>query len=429
MKDFNPVKYFLKTCIIILSICFFNIQIFANDNQDTLQQFADNLISIYGTKDHFTGTAVAVSCPQINSGDILQAFSGYKSTNKNSKIDFKSLWQIGSNTKSFASIVILQLEYEGKLGNAGIESTVGDIFKKYFPDGFQKSFYKNWYQITLKQLMNMTSGIPGYFDTDTNFNAYLSKNLNKNFSLEDILNFQKNKSLNFQPGSKWEYSDTNYILLGYLIKKITGNTPGEEIRKRIIYPLNLKNTFYIDNQPVQEIPDGVSNKRKLDLVHGYYWDDTFPPPITAYGSDVYDLSLSTAASAGSMISSPSDYEKYIRTLLETTVLLKPKQLKEFTSLVSITTGQPLTDSKSNDRGYGLGIFSNYDTEVDSQVYDYMGGTYGYMYLYKYYVKNKMFFSVPFNTSPFKNYSELRQYGNSLKNLFWQKCSLNKKGKL
>lgn len=271
----HKCKKFISVLIIFL---LFISQAFSVNNLSAagLQNIADYFLGKFKNKDHLTGIAITLSC---RNSKPVSVFSGKVSLdNKSSDINDKNLWQIGSVSKAFTSIVILQLEKEHKLdvnkNRPGIESTVGDILKKYALRIFKSGEYSNWNDVTIEQLMNMTAGIPEYIDTDDKFRIDFSKNPNKFYSLSNILAYEKNKKLDFSPGTAWNYSDTGYILLGYIIKIVTHNDPGFEIKKRVIDKIKLKNTYYVINEPGHPYKTGnyfsgpdVSSR----LVHGYYW--------------------------------------------------------------------------------------------------------------------------------------------------------------
>lgn len=141
-------------------------------------------------------------------------------------VSAKTLWQIGSNTKAFLSVILLQLEAEGKL-------SIADTLDKWLPQ------YPAWGRITIRQLLNMTSGIPQYLDVPAFRVAYAAA--------PDII-FSATDPVSFAIGlpllQGWNYSNTNYLLAQMIIENASGGTLAEQLQKRIIAPLGLQDTFY-----------------------------------------------------------------------------------------------------------------------------------------------------------------------------------------
>jgi len=146
--------------------------------------------------------------------------------------------RIGSITKSFTATVVLQLVDEGKL-------SLDDFLGKWEPqvpgsDG-----------ITVRQLLNMTSGLFNFTDLPEFWDA-LDKDPLAVWTPQRLVNMAIAQPAVFAPGSQFMYCNTNYVLLGMIIEKITGNTAGEEIIARIINRLGLKNTSFPMNPDIEE---------------------------------------------------------------------------------------------------------------------------------------------------------------------------------
>ncbi len=393
---------------------------FAIDKLPTtdLQNVANTFVEKFNNKDHFTGIAITLSCPNAKP---ISVFSGKVSLDaKSAAIHAKNLWQIGSVTKAFTSIVILQLDEEHKFDN-GIQTTFGEILKKYAPAEFKNKKYSNWYPVTLEQLMNMTSGIPEYFDTDDNYRNDIAKNPNRFYSLADVLAYEKDKKLDFAPGTAWNYSDTGYILLGYIIKIVTNHEPGFEIKKRVIDKINLKNTYYVIDDPRKPYASPDISK---NLVHGYYWEDSKNhPKLFASGTDVTTASLSSAATAGSIISTTSDIDTFVRKLFTTNELLSKHQLNQLKKFVSMKTGSPIIDFKNTDGWFGLGIAGVYDykNKKTTEIM-YNGETFGYISGYRYFPKNGLIVTAMINTTKDSSHAHIKEEVlNRIIDAYWDEC--------
>ena len=134
-------------------------------------------------------------------------------------------FRLGSLTKQFTATLILLLQQDGKLH-------IEDPVAKYLPDA-----PKGWEKITLANLLGHTSGIPN-FTSDKDFATW---GMSKHTTAEEIT-FFRDKPLEFEPGSKFTYSNSNYEVLGAVIEKVSGEKYGDLLRKRIFDPLGMQDT-------------------------------------------------------------------------------------------------------------------------------------------------------------------------------------------
>lgn len=262
------------------------------------------------------------------------------STKKSMKSNYR--FRIGSVTKTFTATTVLQLVGENRV-------QLDDPIEKWLPGLIQGNGYDG-NQITIRQLLNHTSGIAEYLkskDADI-------MNSKKTYTAEEIVKIGLALPPDFSPGKGWSYSNTGYVILGMLIEKITGNSYAEEIEKRIIEPLDLSNTFLPGNSPV--IP-GNNHAR------GYMKIDE-----TSELKDMTYYNPSLANSAGDMISDADDLNKFFSSLLGGK-LLKETQLKEMMTTVP-------TEREDIGHGYGLGI---YETKLPNgaSVWGHTGGIPGF----------------------------------------------------
>jgi len=136
-------------------------------------------------------------------------------------------FRLGSITKQFTAASILLLEERGKL-------KVEDPVKKYMPDAPVA-----WDKITIFHLLTHTSGIPNF----TSFPDYESKEA-QSMTPQQLVDWFKDKPLEFEPGTKWNYSNSGYVLLGYLIEKISGQSYAAFVQQNIFTPLDMKDSGY-----------------------------------------------------------------------------------------------------------------------------------------------------------------------------------------
>jgi D-alanyl-D-alanine carboxypeptidase len=231
-------------------------------------------------------------------------------------------FRIGSVTKTFTATVVLQLVGEGKIAlDAPIETYLPGLIKGKGNDG---------HDITVRQLLQQTTGLPDYLDYLTP--TEILKNPLAHHEAGDLLKLALTHERQFAPGTAWKYSNTNYIVAGMLIEKVTGQPYGKEIERRIIAPLGLRDTSVPADEPSVT---GASSR-------GY---------VSPGGDKIVDVSEfnpTIASSAGAMISSGTDLNVFFEALLKGR-LLRPAELQAM--MTTRSTGD------SSGRAYGLGLES------------------------------------------------------------------------
>lgn len=199
-------------------------------------------------------------------------------------------FRIGSLTKTFVSLVAAQLETEGKLDPDA-------VITNYLPASITDHI-TNSGQITLRQLLRHTSGIYN-FEWNRWYGAerWFFDRRGK-WPPERMLKYSYDQSANFPPGQGYNYSDPNLVLVGLILDRVAGHHHSIEIRRRILEPLQLTNTYY----ELREPPRG-------ERAHGYekplgFWEDT------------YDWTPVIGGSAG-IVSTVSDLAVFMRALVRT----------------------------------------------------------------------------------------------------------------
>ncbi|MFI1409500.1 serine hydrolase domain-containing protein [Streptomyces sp. NPDC020707] len=239
-------------------------------------------------------------------------------------------FRVGSITKTFTATVVLQLEAERVL-------SLDDTVDKWLP-GVVHGNGHDGRHITLRQLLNHTSGIYDYTTDDTFARTYLLKDgfFEHRFdelSPRDLVKIATSHAPDFAPGTSWNYSNTNYVLAGMVIEKATGHTYGDEIRQRIIQPLGLNATLVPGTYPKVPKPSSRAYGKLAETATGPTYDVT-------------ELNPALASAAGEMISDPGDLNRFYSALLRGKVLPK-KQLAEMKTTVEVA-------AIPNAR-YGLGL--------------------------------------------------------------------------
>ncbi|GIF47373.1 D-alanyl-D-alanine carboxypeptidase [Asanoa ferruginea] len=283
----------------------------------TVQQLLDRLTGEDGAPGALVEVRDRTGVSKLTSG-VADLHTGAPMTDD---VNFR----IGSMTKPFVATVVLQLVGEHRIAlDAPLE--------RYLP-GLVRGNGNDGRRITVRNLLQHTSGLPDYL-------TYLTPQeiLSDPYAHHDqneLLGIALAHPRLFKPGAKgrWSYSNTNYLLAGMLIEKVTGHSYGTEIRRRIVVPLQLGDT---------EVPgDAVAIPEPHP--RGYARPAPGAEPI-----DVTEFNPSVAAGSGDMISSASDMSRFLDALLHGR-LLRPAQLAEMTHTKS--TG--LEDHSA----YGLGLFT------------------------------------------------------------------------
>lgn len=398
MKEFNT--YVILFITIMLVGCG-NVGNSAGDGTSSNQSTALNgILKTYLQKNGRAQTFSAISATvQCNNQAPINAAVGTFQLTNSLPINTNSLFQMGSISKSYTSVVLLQLADDPHY-NFDIHDTMG----KWFPE------YPQWADITIEELMNMSGGIPDYANGLRNANGDINifainsiKNPTFYFAPESIVAAMADKPVDFAPGTSYSYSNTNYILLGMLIQRITNHSPKIEIQNRIFNKLNLTHTYFPLNLPESDVP-------MMDMAHGYVLIQDAPSPFDNMNG-LYDVTLNSMSlyyTAGGIISTPSDLNTYVHALFNPGILLTPGQIKTLTTnmvgMIQPYLGQPISQvSKSVPLGYGLGIINKYiAAPINSSVYIYPAGTLGYLGVYVYVPSHNL--SIAFAINGATNYS-------------------------
>ncbi|MBL7827145.1 MAG: serine hydrolase [Saprospiraceae bacterium] len=190
--------------------------------QTTFEQL-DELLTAYANSHQFNGTALVMNRGVL----VLQKGYGLRNVTEETKNNAHTVFQIGSVTKQFTALVILKLAEQGKL-------KLTDPVSRFFPD------YPKGEHITIHHLLTHTSGIYNYTDNG----AFIQSSSSKPASRETMMALFKDQPTQFAPGSDWAYSNSGYLLLGYIIEKVTQQPYEQAVRALIFKPLGMKNSGF-----------------------------------------------------------------------------------------------------------------------------------------------------------------------------------------
>ncbi|MCC2625794.1 MAG: D-alanyl-D-alanine carboxypeptidase [Burkholderiales bacterium] len=359
----------------------------SNAQADILKRFATELLHKKAPAGgHATAVSIAVQCKQNLPMYVAVGTNGFQDKTPVSK---NSIFPIGSITKSFISVVILQLAQE--MGFSLDDTT---LIAKYFPE------YPKWGNITLRQLLNMKSGIPGNSNdlADDIFLKFSAEEYKNYVSPKKLLDLEYKLPMHFKPGEKFEYANTNYILLGQFIKKITNHDPEDEVTQRIFKKINM-NHSYFPKDKLYMVP-GI-DKSAIVKTYSFYPPEGFKQyPFIHEGEEVSNWSMSEINMGGAIASTPEDINIYVHALYNPGPLLNSLQIKELTKTVSKLTGKPILMKKGiKELGFGFSVVAYYWPKVNHVIYMFNGSTNGGTFNYMYDPISQLYLSSAVNVNP------------------------------
>jgi CubicO group peptidase (beta-lactamase class C family)/uncharacterized protein YneR len=248
----------------------------------------DQMIRSFVADKRFMGAVLVARGNDI----LLDRGYGFANLELNVLDSPKTKFRLGSITKQFTAASILLLEERGKL-------KVDDPVKKYMPDAPAA-----WDRITIFNLLTHTSGIPNF----TSFPDYAKLEPFPTSPAELVARF-RDKPLDFQPGEKWSYSNSGYVLLGYLIEKISGETYAQFLEDNIFKPLGMVDSGYDSNSAVIENRASGYASTPNGIVNAGYIDMTIPLSAGGLYSTTEDLLRWEQGLFGGKLLSPSSLKK------------------------------------------------------------------------------------------------------------------------
>lgn len=282
----------------------------------------DTLINAYAKLYKFNGAVLVAK----NGTILLNKGYGYRNAANKVANNEQTIFQLGSITKQFTAAVILKLQEEKKL-------SVSDKLSKYFP-GYPKGD-----SITIEQLLTHTSGIYSY----TNDPKFMANEVTKPASRDMMMALFRDKPFDFPPGTGWNYSNSGYSLLGYIIEAVTKKSYEQAVRKYIFTPLRMAHSGF-----------DFTHLKNSGKAIGYFKlndKEAVPAPI---------VDSTVSYSAGAIYSTTGDLYLWHNALQKNNVLSKAQQEKAYTPV-------------KNKYGYGWGI----DSIEGKRKVSHSGGIHGF----------------------------------------------------
>jgi D-alanyl-D-alanine carboxypeptidase len=271
-------------------------------------------------------------------GDV-RVRSGYGDVTARTPVAWNAKFRIGSFTKTFVSATLLQLVGEHRL-------SLNDPIEWWLP-GVVRGNGNDGRKISVQQLLQQTSGLPDFLQGLPYLfeQAGFEKNRFKTVTPQQAVAQAMKYKPEFAPGTKWAYSNTNYILAGMIINRVTGHSWQQEVRDRVVRPLGLHHTYLPHTSPFIPEPHAVGYER-LIVPGGTDEDPKYGDPI-----DATLQNPSWGGSAGEIISTTNDGDRFLQALVSGK-LLRPAQLAEMQK--TVPTDEKFQKAWPGSR-YGLGL--------------------------------------------------------------------------
>ena len=309
----------MKQLLFLLSTTVLFITTFGQDKSEKL----DELLKAYVNQSRFNGSVLVIKDGET----LLDKGYGLSNVKENLLNKANTIFQVGSITKQFTAAIILKLQEDKKIN-------IQDKLSKYFPG------FPNGDSITIEHLLTHTSGIYSY----TNDRNFMSSKVSQPHTRQQMISLFKDKPLQFTPGTKWRYSNSGYLLLGYIIEDLTGLTYQQAVRQYIFNPLQMHNSGFDYTQ--------LNNQQKatgyLQLV------DEMNTPAPGIDSTI-------SFASGSIYTTTADLYKF-------------QQGMQSYAIISKSTLEKASTPFMNNYGYGFEI----DSVAGKRIIGHSGSIHGFV---------------------------------------------------
>jgi D-alanyl-D-alanine carboxypeptidase len=285
---------------------------------DTVQKILERYVKL-----GVPGAVVAVYSPAEG---WWATAKGFAKVENNTPMELCHLQYLQSIAKSYMAVGILKLYEQGKIK---LDAPITD----YLPVKYSR-YIDQPATITVRMLLNHTSGVPEYSDVPE-YITYLLQHPNHVFSSDEFLQYIEKKKLLFTPGSKFSYTNTNYHLLALLADAVSGDH-AELINQSVLKPLGLQHTFYRNDKNYINYPN---------LVNSYL--DRYSNGTIENVSQMQNANMLSSKGDDGIVATPMDAVRFLKGLMEGK-LLKPATMKEMQTWVHDDKNNPV---------YGLGLYN------------------------------------------------------------------------
>jgi CubicO group peptidase (beta-lactamase class C family) len=291
--------------------------------EQSVDPLAESIDSLFNTATDFSGVVLVAE----NGKGVYHRAFGFRNVNTGSPNDTTSIFELASVSKQFTAMAIMMLQEEGKL-------SFDDPLEKYVPNLPYKG-------ITIRHLLNHTSGLPDYQDVmDKNWDK--TRIAGNSDNIEYLIRFAPPSR--FSPGSKYEYSNTGYMLLGSVVEVASGVDFVSFCKTRIFVPLKMTSTGIRTLDEKVQLENMAWGHIYVPEKHGYVRADSFP-------SNNYTIWLGNRVGPGRVSSTASDLLKWDRALYTEKLVKTSIRNEAFSPAV-------LTDDSISNYGFGWTLETN-----------------------------------------------------------------------
>ncbi len=333
-------KFIAHVCL-LLSCCTCIAQ---SQPDDRMAKAIDSVVA-----PQFEGNQPGISILIAKKGQVVyQRAFGSANIELNTPMQPDMVFRIGSITKQFTAVAILQLVEQGKIS---LQDSVQKFIKDFPPKGAT---------ITIENLLTHTSGLVDYTSMNDP-DPYIER---RDFTPEFLIDYFKKEPLQFKPGTKYSYSNSNYLLLGYIIQLVSGMPYHQYMQDMVVKPAGLTHTLYAEEPTV--LPGRVE---------GYTRDRGF------FENCPYQT-LSIGFACGDLLSNTEDLYMWNNAVINYKLISKESVARAFTPY-------KLSDGTGSDYGYGWFI----DTLYGSLYIHHEGQTSGFIALEKYFPQEDIYAAI------------------------------------
>jgi D-alanyl-D-alanine carboxypeptidase len=334
-------------------------QISNYDRAEELQAIMDKY-----TAQGVTGVGIAVK----TSTQLWEGASGYAKIEDNTKMRPCHLQYSQSVAKTYTAVLVMMLYEENKIN---LDASI----KNYLPASIGSKIRKSD-RITVRMLLNHTSGIYDYVSSIPYITDQLS-NIDKIYDYHEFLEYAYGRDPIFEPGSKYSYSNTNYVLLAVMVNEITGKDHSVMMTERIFQHAGLNHTFYKNEKGYLQYPELVNS----------YWNRRSDERLENI-SDAQIKNVYTMIGDDGIVATPLDYVRFLSALVNGQ-LLKAETVDVMRQWVNGKEGKP---------AYGLGLGFGIENGIEG--YGHSGAGIGAGCILRYFPSKDIHVFMGVNTSTF-----------------------------
>jgi len=277
LLDFSPLAMttmrLLRVCLLVACLILPQLSFTQETNPAALALRIDKIMQARHGSEDFNGAVLVARRGKI----VYERAFGPANREWNIANDLRTKFEIGSMTKQFTAMLVLQFVNEGKLR---LDGRVSEYLPYYRPDTGQR--------ITISELLSHTSGIPNFINAPGFLDGPASRT---HYGVQEFVQKYCSGELRFSPGSKFEYSNSGYFLLGAILEQISGKSYETLLQERIFQPLGMKDSGYAHSDAIIDHRAAGYERTSSGLRNARYYDMSIPYAAGALYSTVEDLFL------------------------------------------------------------------------------------------------------------------------------------------